>query len=332
MGIGYGKLLLFGEHAVVHGYPAVGIGCDRRTAVTFDGDYEPGDNSGTIEIAGRQVVARGLAEEDTAAFARAVECGVSAAGGSTTPGFINIESNLPPGVGLGSSAALSAAIAFETLTPEKPDKRSGRAEHDDRTKRRVWELAHDIERIYHGTPSGIDTALAVYRGTLAAYPEPPGLPRTESLQPHTDMAIVYGYIPRSGATGTLVASIRKALETGNRATRDALEALGALSRRAIEMLAGRSADAGAFGELAEEAHRQLRSLGLSTIELEECLAAGRRAGALGGKLSGAGGGGAWFLVFDERPRAEAALRELGDRLRDVPLSILPITSPASDYA
>ena len=335
MGIGYGKLLLFGEHAVVHGYPAVGIGCDRRTAVTFDGEREPGDSSATIAIADRQVVACGLAGEDAAAFARAVECGVSAVGRSKTPGFITIESDLPAGVGLGSSAALAAAIAFETLAPAKPDGSGDRTEHDKHMKRRVWELAHDIERIYHGTPSGIDTALAVYRGTLAAYPEPPGPPRLESLDPQSDMVIVYGYIPRTRATGTLVASIRNALETGDSATRDALEALGSLSRRAIEMLGARCADAGAFGELAEEAHRQLRSLGLSTPELEECLAAGRRAGALGGKLSGAGGGGAWFLVFDERPRAEAALRELGARLRGVPLSILPISSadsPASPRA
>ncbi len=319
MGIGHGKLLLFGEHAVVHGYPAVGIGCDRKTTVTFDRDDLPGETSHPIEIAGRQVPARGLFGEDASTFGRAVECAVSAAG-SKAPGKINIESDLPPGVGLGSSAALSAAIASETLTPEN-------AELHDPAKRRVWELAHDIEHIYHGTPSGIDTALAVYRGALAVYPNPPQLPRIEALHPQTDMAILYGYIPRTGATGTLVASIREALETGSRPTRDALEALGALSRRAIEVLAGGYADAAAFGELADRAHRELQSLGLSTSELDECLVAGRRAGALGGKLSGAGGGGAWFLVFDERPRADAALRTLQERLRNVPLSVQSITPP-----
>ena len=327
MGVGYGKLLLFGEHAVVHGYPAVGIGCERRITVTFDTDNDSGDAARTVEIAGRQTLAHGLGAEDAATFRRAVERALTAAGiPETTPGYIRIESDLPPGVGLGSSAALAAAIAFETLASGD---RAERSTLDEASKRRVWELAHDIERIYHGTPSGIDTALAVYRGTLAVYPEPPRMPRIEALKPRTDMAIVYGYLPRTGATATLVAAIREALDAGNRRTRDALDALGASSRRAIEMLAGRSPDAAAFGGLADEAHRHLRSLGLSTSELEECLSAGRRAGALGGKLSGAGGGGAWFLVFDEGEKAEAAAREIGGRLGGVSLSVLPIAPTVS---
>ncbi|MFW6312973.1 MAG: hypothetical protein ACOC2N_03730, partial [Spirochaetota bacterium] len=73
-------------------------------------------------------------------------------------------------------------------------------------------------------------------------------------------------------------------------------------------------DAVVLGRLADEAHTILASLGLSTDELDRALDSLRNAGATGAKLSGAGGGGAFFGVFVKRAEATAALESIGDAL------------------
>jgi mevalonate kinase len=136
---------------------------------------------------------------------------------------------------------------------------------------------------------------------------------------------VIGALPRRAPTRTLVEAVRRRLERDPAGTREKLERLGRLADGAIALLecetpvsrparAGRGEPGGncageglwrpeRLGELAVQAQGVLRELDLSTPELEEILKLGMRAGALGGKLSGAGGGGAFYLVAGDRPAA-----------------------------
>jgi mevalonate kinase len=201
-------------------------------------------------------------------------------------------------VGFGSSAAFCTALL--------------RAVGFDGDEAALWAEAHRIERVFHGTPSGIDTGLSIYEGVSIVYPVPPGLPTRE---PATLPAawIVFGALPRTRPTADLVAGIRLLRDHDPNRVDGALERLGELSRLAVEP--GRCPDAAALGALADEAQRTLRSLGLSTTEMDTVLESLRAAGATGAKLSGAGGGGAFYAVFQTEFAARAAQASVRMRAR-----------------
>ena len=132
-----------------------------------------------------------------------------------------------------------------------------------------------------------------------------GLPRYESL-PAAELHLVVAAVPRRGDTRTQVAAVAERMRAGDAATQRALRRLGDHSREARELMI-QPQSSSALGAVAAAAHGALASLGLADPAQDRLLQAGRRAGACGGKLSGAGGGGACFLVC---PDAATAARVL----------------------
>ena len=288
-GAGHAKLLLFGEHAAVHGYPAVGLSLSATTVAELvlserPGWRLPGQRGEQAELLGRML---GRLHE----LARGPEPG---------GGKARFTSAIPPGLGFGSSAALCAATAAALG--------AGRA-----STAELWAWAHQAERLFHGTPSGIDTGLALLDGLYLFQPSPTGLPAARRL-PGLPLDLVVGAVPRKGDTGTLVRALSERLAGGDLGTAEALRELGGIARRAADLLEGsgpperRLAE---MGELASAAQARLAGQGLSTAELDGLLREGLSCGALGGKLSGAGGGGAFFLIC---PGADSAGR-IAARLR-----------------
>jgi mevalonate kinase len=215
-------------------------------------------------------------------------------------GQARFTSDIPPGLGFGSSAALCAATASALCAGA-----AGATE--------LWAWAHEAERLFHGTPSGIDTGLALLDGLYLFQPAPPGLPSAHRLA-GLPLDLVVGAVPRHGDTGSLVRGLRERVSGGDRGAAEALGELGRIARRAAELLseAGpRKQRMAGLGELANAAQALLSGQGLSTAELDGLLQQGKASGALGGKLSGAGGGGAFFLIC---PRADSAPR-IASRLR-----------------
>ena len=207
------------------------------------------------------------------------------------------------GVGFGSSAALCAALARAAL------------EHAAGPRGDAWRLAHESERLFHGTPSGIDTGLSLLGGLLAFQPSLPGLPAYERL-PSPRLWLVTAAVPRDEACGALIRSLGERMRAADPFARDAIAALGRIAQSAWEALRsvgtrrgpseGSPDPAVLLGGLADAAMEVLRGLGLGTPGLDTLLAAGTRAGARGGKLSGAGGGGAFYLVAGSITSAETA--------------------------
>lgn len=274
-----GKLLLFGEHAAVYGYPAVGISLDRTLTVEvapeaewrfcfgdrapceeFDGEY--GDFFPHLEAVARDA-------------GRAERCG-------ELRGHVLISSDLPIAAGFGSSAALCGALA-RLLLP-------GNAPVDE-----IWSMAHRLEEFFHGTASGIDTGLSVLGGSrVFRFTRDRELPEARPLS-LPEATIVYGALPRERTTRELVAAVGRRLEDNPRGTREILDRLGAIADDvASETVWGAST----LGELASRAQELLRDLGVSSDPMDRLISAGLDAGAIGGKLSGAGGGGAYFFVCD----------------------------------
>jgi mevalonate kinase len=300
-----GKLLLFGEHAAVYGHPAVGIALDRYLSVS----YAPGNHwSVTLTTAGKAPVTEPFPDADrfflhlSRTISNFQGSGAHGSSGRPDPGRIEVWSDLPIGSGFGSSAALCVALA-QLFRPE---------ENNPVTR---WKIAHELERFFHGTPSGIDTGLSALGGAQSfSFIRREELPETRECRLPA-MHLVAGSIPRSSDTRTLVAGIRRRMEKSPEETTRSLEQLGELARGVIVTDGGVPVDLAFFASSATAAQKILRGLDLSTPVLDNLLYCGCRAGALGGKLSGAGGGGAFFLVCETENAAENVIAAIREALR-----------------
>ena len=269
IGYGSGKVILLGEHAVVHGSPAIALGLDRGVQLRM---HPTSSNSGKT-----------INPQDQLGQALRVALELSGADAMLDP-RLEISTDLPVAMGFGSSAALAVALVEAcsaglgaALSAEK------RIAH-----------ANEIEKIFHGRPSGIDAATATVGGVLRFQSGPP---------------LAYSTIP-------LARDLRLALvETGTQHTTSST--VGSVSENAAEFpeiysnlftsISGlvvaadgylRAGDYRSLGTAMTVNHGLLRTLGVSTPELDDAVATALREGALGAKLTGAGGGGAILALLD----------------------------------
>lgn len=285
----FGKVILLGEHAVVHGRAALAAAIDRRVLVSFEG--RP---SGPISLS---VPHWNLAVEVGEPHPLAEALGILAAevGADHLSVSLHAVAEVPPAAGLGSSAALMvasaqalAAAAGRRLAPA-----------------RLEEVATAGERCFHGTPSGIDVALAA-RGGVGLFRRGVGL-RPIAAAP-IELAVGLSGEPR--ATGEMVARVTARL--GDKPDRTGAQ-LDELGRAAEESAAALSAgDVQALGPHMNRAQDILADLGLSTRGLDLLIDSARQGGAIGAKLTGAGGGGAVIALAPGRTREVVAeWRRLG---------------------
>lgn len=270
-GSAQGKLIVCGEHAVVYGHPALAIGIDRLTTVTVERTHGP------TEIVSEQGV--------TERLKRAVWATVG-----DDSFVVTIRSQIPVGRGLGSSAALSVALVRAHAAC------MGQVLDDETTHARS--LA--VETVFHGTPSGIDNAVAAHGGLVRFRRTPDGPRWTQLAVP--DLRVVVLDSGLEGDTGSLVAGVR----SRNPANSGILEAIGALTDPVQSALE----DVGALGPLLSQNHALLRQLGVSHDRLDALVAFALDNGATGAKLAGAGGGGVVIAVSGDPnalvARADAA--------------------------
>ena len=292
-GVGHAKLLLFGEHAAVHGHPAVGLSLKGRTVAELLLEERAGWRFPAYREKGEQTVLLARMLSRLHELARAPGPG---------GGQARFATDIPRGLGFGSSAALCAAAA--SALAHTADGAAGAQD--------IWAWAHEAERLFHGTPSGIDTGLALLDGLYLFQPAPPGLPEARRLT-GLPLHLVVGAVPRRADTGTLVRRLRERISGGDRSAAAALSELGEIARRAAVLLEGageQDSRLAGLGELANAAQALLAAQGLSTPDLDGLLQEGLSCGALGGKLSGAGGGGAFFLIFPQSVGATKTARKL----------------------
>lgn len=282
-GHAHGKLLLFGEHAAVYGHPALGIGLPWPLDLTITPCAEDD------HAACRQAIER---------FPPLPEPLVAMLGAAHAPAVVEVRSQIPAGLGFGSSAALCVA-AERALTGAAVPPPSAAM---------VWHGAHERERVFHGTPSGADTGLAAYPGVgfLTFQRGCGAMPAYEPVAA-AELHLVVAAVPRRGDTRAHVEAVGRRVRAGDAATRAVLRRLGQCSTEAKQILVTPRPPAEALGAVADRAQRMLSELGLGDPAQERLLCAGRAAGATGGKLSGAGGGGACFLVCRDAATATGVL-------------------------
>lgn len=293
-----GKIILFGEHAVVYGRPALAVPLGEIRARAY---VESRAKQGIL-IRARDLQRDIFVDDDSVqdALAHITRLTLEKLQGTANL-EIAVESDIPLASGLGSGAAISTAMvraltAFfgKPLSPAE-----------------ISALVFETEKMYHGTPSGIDNTVIAYeqairfqRGAAAerngAATEPGSV--AARISPFSIARLFTLVIANTGIaspTKITVGDVRRGWEQDKARYENIFDSIaeivqhaqGALARGENELLGG----------LMTRNQRELELLGVSSPEIEKLLEAGLRAGAGGGKLSGGGrGGNVIFYVEDER--------------------------------
>lgn len=285
-----GKVILLGEHAVVYGRPAIAAGLSLgMTAEVLEG-FGP-----AIDGDPR---ARGDARPRELVRAAATLVGLD-----PSNVVVHVRSELPPGRGFGSSAALAVAVLRALAA------RVGRT----LARREELELGRQLEAVFHGTPSGIDPAAAALGGCFHfVRGEPPTVTPLALARP---LPLVIGFDDAERSTGEVVARLR----ARHTAAPERYEALFDAVAAVVEDGVG-AARAGNLAELGRAFDRNqaiLETLGVSSTDTDRAVRAARRAGALGAKLTGGGAGGAIIALVSDSTPVVAALKALGMQTRVV---------------
>jgi mevalonate kinase len=301
-----GKVILLGEHAVVYGRTALAAAIDRHVTVHVGWT----DNPAQSEVGGarreplgdrnrnrcepemhRQAFALRLSKHELAgtssssdprlpdALARAAEIV-----GVPLEGLVaSVFTDLPVAMGLGSSAALSVALVRALADfAQRP--------LDDAA---VCAGAFEIEKIFHGFPSGIDNTVATYGG-LIAFTRGAAARRLQ-VRCALPLVVALGRAPRR--TQQTVTALRRKWEVEPAACEPLFDEIAALVDAAEPAIA--AGDLPTLGAAMNANHAVLKRLGVSTDELEQMVSLARAHGALAAKLTGGGGGGAVICLCDD---------------------------------
>lgn len=296
-----GKIILFGEHAVVYGRPAIAAPVSQVQAqVTVAA--APRQPAGEILIQAPDVGLRArLADLPTDhPLRRAVEETQRALGVARLPACtLHIASTIPVASGLGSGAAVSVALvralaAF--LGHSLPDEQ-------------VSALAFEVEKLHHGTPSGVDNTVITYACPVYFVRGQP----IERLRLAAPFTLAIGDTGIASPTALAVGDLRRAWQVDPARYEPLFDAAGEIARAARRALEAGTPEA--CGPLMDENHRLLQGMGVSCPELDILVSAARAAGALGAKLSGGGRGGNMIALAPAAltPAIIAALLAAGAR-------------------
>jgi mevalonate kinase len=281
-----GKIILFGEHAVVYGRPAIAVPLSqvRAEALVEDGDWA-GVRLHAPDL-GRDFWLAGAPEDDP--FARAVRLVAEKTGQDPLPNLsISVRSNIPIASGLGSGAAMAAAV-IRALT-----RRLGYPNLA--TDEEVSNLTYQVEKLLHGTPSGIDNTVVAYeRPVYFVRQEPKN--RIETLTVKGSVCLLVADTGVVSVTKDVVGDVRRQWQADPRRFERLFDGCGQVARAARRAL--ENGDIGRLGQLMVENQGYLREMTVSSPELERLIEAALAAGALGAKLSGAGRGGNMITLVE----------------------------------
>jgi len=292
-----GKIILFGEHAVVYGRPAIAVPLTQVRATTT---LSP--NSTAFQVIAHDLGQRYLLTEAATdnPIAVAVNETLRQLGHPVAPSVnLGLQSTIPLGRGLGSGAAISTAIVrvlaqfYQTdLTPAE-----------------ISAIVYEVEKLHHGTPSGIDN-------TVIAFEQPVYFIKGRGVQRMTvkkSLTFVIGDTGVIASTREVVAALRQRWQAAPDRYEGYFDEVGRLAQHAKMIIEQGLVGAAALGKLMNENHELLTDMGVSSPELDKLVLAAGDAGAWGAKLSGAGGGGNMIALVEpaQAEQVAQALRAAG---------------------
>ena len=294
-----GKIILFGEHAVVYGRPAIAVPVSqvRARAVVM---AIPHGLPGQAWIVSRDI---GL-DCDAADLDRnhpllqAIQATVAQLGVTDLPAVrLQVSSNIPIAAGLGSGAAVSAAVARALsafLGRPLPNEA-------------VSSVSFQVDQILHGTPSGIDNTVVTYAQPIWFVRDQP----FELLKVRENFIVVIGNTGVSGPTRTIVSDVRQRWQADPEQFERLFDEIGVIAQQARVIM--EQSDPAGLGPLMLRNQALLQALDVSSPELERLVDAAMQAGAHGAKLCGAGRGGNMIALVDpeQAEPVAASLKQAG---------------------
>lgn len=290
-----GKVILLGEHAVVYDRHALALPVEEAVTATI----ATGTTKNWLEIPDwgiSQAWPPGAPVE--AGPAEIVELIMQKMDVRGEPFNIVVESRIPLAMGLGASAAFSVALirAFDQLLGKKM------------SNAQVDAMAYDCERISHGSPSGIDNNIATYAEPVLYSKS--NRTRTRPLQLIETPPLVIASSGIRASTRDQVAGVRERHDRNTALYETLFSEIDEIS--VAGSIALKSGDYSQLGDLMNVCHGLLNALEVSTPELEKMIAIARDCGAVGAKLTGAGGGGSIVaLCPDKEAEVTAMLGKAG---------------------
>jgi mevalonate kinase len=291
-----GKIILFGEHAVVYGRPALAVPLTQVHAdVEVSGSSRRGVWIEASDIGLHAELSTLPPDHPLAAVIRNLSVFL---GAEPFPNLtICISSTIPVASGLGSGAAVSVAL-LRALSAYL-----GKPLKDDDVNR----LAFEIEALYHGSPSGIDNTVIVHERPVYFIKGEP----LQMLRVAMPFTIIVGDTGISAPTRESVGALRKLWELDKEHWQSIFEQVGRIVDQARAAMEGGKPDR--LGDLMDQNHSLLQEMTVSSPELDALVQAARRFGALGAKMSGGGRGGNMIALVkpDSVNTVSAALKEAG---------------------
>lgn len=295
--VGYGKLILFGEHFVVYKAPAlVGAVAASTTCVVEPSNAEW--SHGVIVEDNRPAVP-GYKDEKAEEMLQGTHLVLKHMGWDTSKRGIKITlgGDLCCVSGIGASAANCVSLARAVA----------HAQGKTVTEEEINAAGYEGEKGYHGTPSGIDNTASTYGGVLK-FQRTDGAPIFETKSFASPALIVYASTGITVSTTAVVGDVA-AKKKADEAWFDGLmQRYMAICEEAPEAL--KNCDWAKIGQLADVNHALLQELTVSCAELDSLVLAARAAGALGAKMSGTGRGGLMWAICADEASQEAVYQAL----------------------
>lgn len=298
-----GKIILAGEHFVVLGAPAVAMAINLYSQVQVTPRNGSGvDVSADIPLRFLTGKDRNPVVPDHRQLLRPLQLAAEATmkhiGRSDHGLHLNVDCEIPVAAGLGSSASTTVAI-ISAIAKSNRIKLS---------RREIFKLAFVPEKFLHGKPSGVDQAACIYGGMIQ-FSRPF---KVRPLRPRKEPSILVCDTGIHHATKTLVGTVVQKSRREKTRFQDYIASVREISKGVVKAL--KEGDDADLGVLMYQNHQILRTVGVSHPRLDHLVEAARHAGALGAKLTGAGGGGCIIVLsrnIGDRDRISRILRREG---------------------
>lgn len=292
-----GKLMLFGEHAVVYHYPSIVTAISSRLYVKIEKI-----NSG-FKIESPQVKDVRFVEEAIKVFKEKYPFNFGLS--------VETKSDFSSQYGFGSSSAVTVALLYGLAKIRKVNL----------SKRDIFNLGYQINLNVQGVGSGFDIAAATYGGTIYFLTGGEIIKKIKT----SNIPLIVAYSGVKANTPKVVKTLREKIKTKKSFYFQIFDQIKKIVDTAFTYI--ERSDWLNVGRLMNENHRLLQKIGVSTKKLDQLCQAANKAGAWGAKLSGAGGGDCMIALVDENKKSlvKKALREAGGEVIEVYPNVLGVT-------